>query len=161
MMIWTDEESNTLIQLWREGLKGIDIAKQLGKSRGAVMGRISRLREEGVDLQTRPRPPRKKRVYPSRKKPKPRVLESAPVVRPIQQPVSIFTQAKDVPYGEPCDILSLRFFSCRYIVEDNPTMYCNHMVHKHSYCEKHFQLCYQAGTNVPLAAKPRPAYRNS
>lgn len=161
IMMWTDKEDKLLIGMWQAGKTSSDIAKAIGKSRGAVMGRISRLREDGIDLKARPRPPRKKRVYISRKKPMPKVLETAPVIRPINVPASPFVQSKDVPYGEPCDIIGLRFFSCRYIVSERPTLYCNHMVHKHSYCETHFKLCYQQGTNVPLAVKPRPAYRNA
>lgn len=162
-MIWTDEEDKQLILMWQTGSKGLQIADVLGKSRGAVMGRISRLRKSGIELTARPRPPRKKRMYVPRKpKPKPKALKTAPVIRPIASaPVSPFVDTVEVPYEQPCDILSLRFFSCRYIVQDKPTLYCNSMVHKHSYCEKHFELCYQKGTNVPLAAKPRPAYRNA
>lgn len=164
-MVWTDDEDKQLIEMWREGLVGPKIAEAMGKSRGAIMGRISRLRGRGIELTARPRPPRKKRVWttrPAKPKPMPKVLELAPVVRPIANaPVSPFVDTVEVPYEQPCDILSLRFFSCRYIVQEKPTLYCNSMVHKHSYCEKHFELCYQKGTNVPLAAKPRPAYRNA
>ena len=162
-MMWTDDEDKLLIKLWAEGKPSTYIAPAMGKSRGAIMGRISRLRQAGADLKARPRPPRKQRIYvPKPKtKPKPKVLEFAAVARPLPQPVSPFIIVSETEYGEPCDILSLRFFSCRYIVSEKPTMYCNQMVHKHSYCEKHFQLCYQQGTNVPLTAKPRPAYRNS
>lgn len=160
-MMWTDKEDKLLIKLWSTGKTSNQIATVLKKSRGAIMGRIHRLRIEGVDLKARPRPPRKKRIYVPKPKPKPKVLELAAVARPMPQPVSPFITAPETDYGEPCDILSLRFFSCRYIVSEKPTLYCNQMVHKHSYCEAHFKLCYQQGTNVPLATKPRPTYRNA
>ena len=161
--MWTDDEDKLLIELWAAGKTSNQIADALQKSRGSIMGRVFRLRKEGVDLSARPRPPRKKRsyTYTPKPKPKPRVLELAAVARPIPQPVSPFISAPETEYGEACDILELRFFSCRYIVKEKPTLYCNAMVHKHSYCEKHFLLCYQQGTNVPLATKPRPAYRNA
>lgn len=161
--MWTDEDDKLLIQLWAEGKTSTQIAAEVQKSRGSVMGRVFRLRKLGIEFKERPRPAPKKRAWKPRPKPKPmpKVLEMAPVVRPIEVPKSPFMQTKEVPYEEPCDIMSLRFFSCRYIVSEKPTLYCNHMVHKHSYCEKHFKLCYQQGTNVPLAAKPRPAYRNA
>lgn len=161
--MWTDEDDKLLIQLWADGKPSTFIAKAMSLSRGAVMGRISRLRKAGVDLKARPRPPRKKRAYAPKPKPKPKpkVLELAAVVRPISVPATPFINAPEVAYGEPCDILSLRFFSCRYIVQEKPILYCNHMVHKHSYCEKHFDLCYQKGTNVPLKTKPKPMYRTA
>ena len=161
--MWTDEDDKLLIQLWADKKPSTFIAKTMGKSRGSVMGRIFRLRKAGVEFAARPLPPRKERVrtYIPRPKPKPKVLELAAVARPMPTPVSPFISAPETPYGDPCDILELRFFSCRYIVKEKPTLYCNGMVHKHSYCEAHFKLCYQQGTNVPLTTKPRPSYRNS
>lgn len=175
-MMWTEEEDKQLIDMWQNGAVGPVIAKVMGKTRGAIMGRISRLRQAGTVMQERPRVKsennrderrkkdrERKRLQAMARKPQPKVLLKAAVLRALEIPVvkEAPMTADDVPYQNPCEIMDLRFFSCRYIVGEKPTLYCNNIIHKHSYCEHHFKLCYQVGTNVPLAAKPRPAYRNS
>lgn len=39
---WTDEEHRTLMDMWRAGHTAAEIAKVLGKSRNAVLGRTYR-----------------------------------------------------------------------------------------------------------------------
>ncbi len=40
-------------------------------------------------------------------------------------------------------ILELRLFSCRYIVkQDEEALFCGSEVHRVSYCEAHYRLCY-------------------
>ena len=46
-MLWTDEETLELITLWPTS-SASQIAKQLQRPRGAVAGKVKRLREEGV-----------------------------------------------------------------------------------------------------------------
>lgn len=175
-MMWTEDQDKQLIDMWQNGAIGLEIAKALGKTRGSIMGRINRLRQAGVYLRERPRVKSEnsrdarrakerelKKLNAVVRKPKPRALikqDEAPIdSKPIV--IDFSMSEDDESYRAPCDIMELRFFSCRYIVSENPTMYCNRIIHKHSYCEGHFRLCYQVGTNVPLAAKPRPAYRNA
>ena len=62
-MMWTDDEDKLLIQLWAAGKPSTYIAPVMGKSRGAIMGRISRLRQAGADLKARPRPPKRSVAY--------------------------------------------------------------------------------------------------
>lgn len=175
-MMWTEDEDKQLIDMWQNGAVGPAIARALGKTRGSIMGRINRLRQAGTVLQERPRVKSEnsrdakrardreaKRRLALVRKPQPKVLVKAAVLRALEMPViqEVPLTADEVPYTNPCEIMDLRFFSCRYIVREKPTLYCNNIIHKHSYCEHHFRLCYQAGTNVHLTAKPRPSYRNS
>ena len=39
---WTEEEHNTLVEMWRAGHTAAAIAATLGKSRNAVLGRAHR-----------------------------------------------------------------------------------------------------------------------
>ena len=180
--MWTEEQDKLLIDLWQAGTVGAVIAAQLGKTRSAIMGRINRLRAKGhvlrevvrftpEEAQKRKQERDAKRYRANRPyaqpytpvKKQPKVLVSDAVLRALEIPVipEKPVTADEVPYRDPCEITDLRFFSCRYIVGERPTLYCNKIIHKHSYCEDHFKLCYQVGTNAPLTAKPRPAYRNS
>ena len=47
--LWSDEETERLIQLWRTHSAG-QIAQKLQRSRSAVCGKIGRLRQKGVKL---------------------------------------------------------------------------------------------------------------
>lgn len=178
--MWTEEQDKLLIDLWQQGIVGSIIADRVGKTRSAIMGRIKRLRGRGAVLRERPRYTPEEAVERKAlrdairyRKKKPRALPYTPVknkprtgfkdavLRALERPIIPDPPVSDTPYRDPCDIMDLRFFSCRYIVQDKPTLYCNQIVHKHSYCEKHFMLCYQAGTNKPLTSKAKttPHYR--
>jgi len=145
-MYWSDKDDKLLISLWQAGKKGHEIAEVFKVKRGAVLGRIHRLRLNGVEIRKRP--------IGTQKPCAPRKA------KPIQQPKKFEpVNPNHEAYKDPCDIMGLRYFSCRYVVSEKPTLYCNQLIHKHSYCEYHFQLCYQVGTNVPLTAKPRPSIK--
>lgn len=45
--VWSDEEIQTLIRLWNQGLAASAIGKTLKRSRSAVCGRVDRLRRAG------------------------------------------------------------------------------------------------------------------
>lgn len=52
---WTPEEDAKLVRLWNDGLSASRIARELKRpSRSAVIGRVFRLRQQGVDLRTQP-----------------------------------------------------------------------------------------------------------
>lgn len=48
---------NELVRLWNENVSASEIGRQLGVTKGVVIGRIRRLRESGVMLRALPRPP--------------------------------------------------------------------------------------------------------
>lgn len=52
---WTPEEDAQLVKLWNDGLSASQVMKALGRcSRSAVIGRLYRLRQKGMDLRVRP-----------------------------------------------------------------------------------------------------------
>lgn len=63
MDLWTEEENRTLKRLWGSGMTARHIAAEIGRSRGAVIGRANRL---GMSK-------------PKAKKPEPIVVELAPL----------------------------------------------------------------------------------
>lgn len=53
-MIWTKENVDRLVEQWNEGAKGEDLAAVFGVSRGAISGKVDRLRKAGIALRERP-----------------------------------------------------------------------------------------------------------
>jgi len=51
--IWSEEETQELIELYLEGVKLEDLAEQVGKSYCSVKARLTYLRSKGVDLPLR------------------------------------------------------------------------------------------------------------
>lgn len=97
---WTEEQNAILAELWTRGEKASYIAKIVGKTRNAVIGRAHR-----AGLAKRP------------------------------SPIARKEDKKPVAPKKP-----LHGYYCLY--PDG----CNEPIHKRSYCEKHFNLCYVKGS---------------
>jgi GcrA cell cycle regulator len=59
---WTEARTSRLKVLWREGLTASAIAAELGIGRGAVIGKVSRLRRQDASLARRAASPAKPRL---------------------------------------------------------------------------------------------------
>jgi len=154
---------NEIIGLWSLGVKSGTIASLLGITRNAVIGKVHRLRAQGVDMTIRAPEltgPRAKRpVYFGTRvitlKPKPAPMP-APIVKPILQP----------PPPEGVSILDIGYAQCRWEIgrDDGPyrlAIYCGAGTETHnnsarSYCPEHCKLAYN---QTPWVRKPRQTRR--
>lgn len=75
-MDWTTTEDELLIKLWQSGRTSSEIAKEVGRSRNSVIGRVTRLRDTGVTLAVRGR------VVPKQLRPQKPKVEKPMVTKP-------------------------------------------------------------------------------
>lgn len=151
-----------VIGLWSLGIKSGTIAGLLGISRAAVMGKVFRLRAEGVDMAVRApnqiiyrghtAPPVYfgTRVVPLKPKPEPM---PAPIVKPELPP----------PPPEGIGILAIGYAQCRWITDhdDSPyhlAIFCGAATevvrgNARSYCPEHCKLAYNQPERKPRAGK--------
>ena len=137
------EMSNKIVVMWNEGITSGEIAKELGVTRNVVIGRVSRLRKNGVTLRSlqKIKPSTKREVktrmgWVMKRQPKPK---NAPVISLDQ-----FTFDSPPPV-QRVDITQLTSLSCRYILDQDPkrgALYCGDTRHYRSYCEAHAKMCY-------------------
>lgn len=141
-----------LKQMWDEGRTGTEIAKALGMTRNAVMGRIHRLRGKGVQMGSRPAvKPKKDKTAPTtkvitmpfvmpkyHKKPKAKkeVEEVAEVIE------LVIPQPEPKLRNRPKTLMQLKPFDCRWIRPDN--LYCGEEAKsaRTPWCTEHYALVY-------------------
>lgn len=140
-MLWPKDESDFAIKLWKSGVSSNEIAKQLHRSRGSVVGHLLRKglqRKYALDPTHRKYPTPiyvpKQRVSMS-KAPKPPVAPK-PTKTERQSPPSqrrtVFTVAERdcrFPIGDP---RSPQFYFCGAVKKDGS-----------SYCEYHWNVAYR------------------
>jgi GcrA cell cycle regulator len=148
---WTDERIELLKSHFAAGLSCRDIAGEIGVSRNAVIGKLSRLnltRESSGDA---PRPARKDAAKQRRAKTVPRLQyqllqalygEPAPDDEPI-------------PNGRCCSLLELSEQRCRWpISTPGAADFCfcgNTPVEGLPYCAGHTRLAYRPGSRQRVA----------
>lgn len=141
-------DDEKLLELWKEGLSGSVLAERFGVSKGAIMGRLFRLRKMGVSTEREGLP-----SSPEGGNPK---------VKVAKKPKAYMTNRVDFPprrerrKGDGISILELKMTSCRYIVgwcEDDLHLYCGKEQEQGSYCVAHAKLCYNP--NAFLKSKKR------
>jgi GcrA cell cycle regulator len=142
-MTWTDETTQTCVELWLEGHSSALIASKMGISRNAVIGKMHRMGlSKGTPGQSRIQINRKPGPRPSRPK-KPRISPFTGLAR-------LDYSADPVPLPAPRadDIARVSFdqlepHHCRYIPGEPTSGYCGlTAVPGHSYCAGHLQRCY-------------------
>jgi hypothetical protein len=128
--LWTVEKTQIAIDLWNAGQSGGQIAKALNApSRDSVTRKISRLRSQGLAIQSRPSPIRPKLVN----------IEAAmPVIRFVG------------PLGSdgPVSLVEAGFRQCRYPLwqgRSEPKLVCGKRTRsaKCSWCEEHYALIWR------------------
>ena len=116
---WTASEDDIIIAQWNIGLSALHIARTLiGRSRNAVIGRISRLRERGIDLKQTIKPP---------PPPLPRRKRRAPYA--AKHRAAVMALAAPPPDRAGRNLLELGAADCRFIIDSDdvrsPThLYC-------------------------------------
>lgn len=130
-------DDEKLLELWKEGLSGSVLAERFGVSKGAIMGRLFRLRKMGVSTEREGLP-----SSPEGENPKVTVAKKPKVYR--TKKVS-FPPTRGRRKGDGISILELKMSSCRYIVgwcEEDLHLYCGKDQVQGSYCDAHAKLCY-------------------
>jgi len=150
---WTEEEIEGLRQLWAKGHTGSEIANMLGKSRNAVMGRISRMRERGERL-----PSERERKPPKPKIAKvPRVRKTR-IVLPKAQKVQVeYVNVDYDPNKKYPKFQELTKWQCRYVMNDGHAsqyVFCGEKTNFESFCPSHKRLCYTKAVKNDAPVKP-------
>lgn len=131
---WSSDEINILIELWKEGKSGGQIAIFLGRTRSGVMGKIAR---EGLQ---RGKVRKVKAQIPVRA-PSPGRPKKETLPPPPTKPKKPFTGH----YGNLA-CLDLEEHLCRYPMgdpKDTQFRFCLEDVQRGSiYCEEHHKLCH-------------------
>lgn len=136
---WTDERVETLRKLWLGGLSGAEIAKQLGITRSAVLGKVARLGLLGLEG-VRQTAPRRRAVSRPKARPAPALPPPLPV------PPSTLAASLSVITPTPAAILALERRSCRWPTGD---AFCGRQQAPradghgyHPYCSAHAALAF-------------------
>lgn len=139
---------NKLIELWNAKASASEIGKELGLTRNAVIGRIKRLRDKGVQLRSftavpktevsraRVREVKTDRGWVKKKEP---IKSKGPVQLQLDFDPPVEKLKRSI------DIFQLTPRSCRYITgEDNKrgALYCGDNKVSGAYCAKHAKMCY-------------------
>ena len=128
---WTVETEARLEQLWREDMTVNQIAYVLGVSRGAVTGKVARMRLPGRPSPLPPGWERPQRPAPAARPARPPAMPAA-VTAPVRQRRAVSsTPAVSVrPPAPPA--------TCRWLVtEDGPSRLCGDPVVERRYCAEH------------------------
>jgi hypothetical protein len=161
-----DDRGREIAVLWAQGLTGTEIARRMEITRGAVLGKIHRMRESGeisvrlrdqrlhaIRTETQKREaerianlpqPVENAIYRVEDKAIPLALVNVEPVGAINMPI-IFEDLPEPAPTEPVPFGKLTEKSCRFIINSgNPAdfLFCGQAKRGKSYCEKHMKLCY-------------------
>ena len=161
-----DDRGKEIAVLWAQGLTGKEIARRMEITRGAVLGKIHRMRESGeisvrlrdqrlhaIKAETQRREterianlpqPVENAIYRVEDKAIPLALVN---VEPVGE-IAALTLYEETPKPEPMKAIPFEKLtpkSCRFIINSgNPTdfLFCGRAKTGKSYCEEHVKLCY-------------------
>lgn len=152
-MSWTDETTQTCVELWLEGHSSALIASKMGISRNAVIGKMHRMGlPKGTPGQSRIQINRKPGPRPSR--------PQKPRMSPITGLARLDYSVDPVPLPPPRadDIARVSFeqlepHHCRFIPHEPTDGYCGlERVPGTSYCASHMHRCYTEARVTGLMA---------
>jgi GcrA cell cycle regulator len=149
---WTDDAVETLTRLWRQGdLSAAMIARRLGVTRNAVLGKIHRL---GL---SRPRRPRPVAIAPPPRPAKPRPVASARRA-PASAPVRMSPQpTAEIGPGLVARLEDLPMQACHWPLGDPQAAdfaFCGRRAETGPYCPAHAGMAYR-GRGVDVAELAR------
>lgn len=149
---WTDDAVETLTRLWRQGdLSAAMIARRLGVTRNAVLGKIHRL---GLSQPRRPRPPA---IAPPARRAKSRPIAPvarAPASAPVRTPPKL---AAEVGPGLVARLEDLPPRACHWPLGDPQAAdftFCGRKAEAGPYCPAHAGVAYR-GRGVDVAELAR------
>jgi len=128
-MIWNEQNISRLIHLWNvEKLSGTEIAVKMGNTRSGILGKVHRMRNEGLMLTHRDAGLAKIEVYRRRRK-------KLYVDKPVKG-------ARSAVGG---GIRPRSLTGCQYPIDEisaGDEWKCLAPVHARSYCEEHYKISY-------------------
>ena len=132
---WTEEKLDLLRERWKEGVSAPAIAREIGATRNAVLGKVFRLRQAGENMSSRATP-----ANPHRKRKAAKYRGIAKAVKKYRSQTP-YLSLVSVPAGPGVPFLERRSFECAYITEGEgvESICCGSPVapHSPSYCDGH------------------------
>jgi hypothetical protein len=158
------EDDQEILDLWKKGLTGAQIAKKTYNTRNAVMGKLYRWRQSKIidykSTKTREAAIKEKVRIANRKealgkgKPRSQVKKELPLIKFLDN------LPPPPPLSVPVKFMQLTPDSCRFVVSGGVAkdyLFCNKQKKLNSaYCEDHHGLCY-----VPMSAAKDRSKRNA
>src|SRR5919205_384021 len=138
MFVWTAERVQTAIGLWSAGKTGSEIAQVIhAPSRDSVTRKISRLRRQGVPVQSRPSP-----------------IRPRPMTIGAEMPVPASSSIRS---DGPVSLIEVGFRQCRYPLwegQSGPKLVCGKktLTANSSWCEQHHALIFKGGGTLEKTA---------
>lgn len=132
-----------ILDMWKAGKTGGQIAEVVNKTRSSVMGIIHRARRNGQTAAPRVGERNKFRKKPEIKNK--RILREIKLGLRETPEIPAYAYAPVTNGHVGVNILDLKTDSCRYIVRKDDvwnTFYCGAPITKGSYCDCHAALCY-------------------
>jgi hypothetical protein len=135
-MAWPKERDEILIKEWLAGRTASDIGMKLGMTRNAIIGRVGRLRESGVDLHSRTRHSQIIERDIARK-----FAGGRPANR---RPRAAFEPGQKPPGFVGIEFLNLEPWQCRYPYGEGSSMlFCGkRKMEESSYCPDCHSVCH-------------------
>lgn len=145
--------NDQIAELWNSGLTSSAIAQRMGITRSAVLGRVSRLKKQGVITRIEnidKRNHRWRKPAEVVRAPRP-VVPTSPVIKMmtpkppkpvVPEPVLVWPPAKPT---EPKLLLELGYNECRFPVRSERDIhhFCAKPIKQNScYCPEHHAICY-------------------
>jgi hypothetical protein len=149
-------EPELIIKDWNNGLTATEIGEKIGKTRSAVLGKISRLRASGFYLERRAMigedgetryKEKAKRVLKARKQSAQLSFDdyfTPPSSSTPDIPATNSIELPPVMVSQGVDLFSLKASQCHFVIgrHDDTSMYCGEPVHRRSMCSEHHARCY-------------------
>jgi hypothetical protein len=143
-----------MLRMWEKNKTAKQIGDELGVTKNAVIGRVTRARMAGLKLNRASVARKKVFEWPSPVA-KPHMIAREPQSR--CEPLSIFETTTQKKSKRSITLFQLKSTSCRYILNDDPyhPIYCGALKEKISYCSEHYSLCYQVPSVGPRKKNPK------
>ena len=143
-----------MLRMWEKNKTAQQIGDELGFSKNAVIGRVTRARMAGVPLK------RASLIRRRLAEQRPLVVKNRRIIREFKlrcEPLPILEIVTPEQHKRSISILQLKSTSCRYILNDDlyHAIYCGAPKEKNSYCCKHYLLCYHEPSAGPRKKRPK------
>lgn len=154
-ILWSEEQTQKLRDLWRQGFSTREIAERLCTTKNSVIGRARRLK-----LNSR------KGVIPP--KTKDRRFDGGllfSIIHKLTRTQVPEQLALPPPTGDNAycvSLLHVQSWQCRFPMGGRPMdgdFYCGRTIKLGSYCEKHAHLCYRRFAEPQESVQRYPMYR--
>ena len=149
---WTDERLERLKSGFEAGLSCREIAGEIGVSRNAVIGKLSRL---NLTREGEPRPPARKKDPAERKPREPKPRQQYRLLQALYQGSQPVTVDDPIPSAHSCSLMELNEARCRWPINTpgaEDFCFCgNTPAAGLPYCLGHSRLAYRPGSRQRVA----------